>query len=61
MGGKASVVGTFFGVLLMGVISNSLNMLRVNPYYQEVTFGALIIGALGISLLSSYRKKAVIK
>ena len=61
MGGKGSVIGTVFGVLLMGIISNSLNMLRVNPYYQEVTFGSLIIAALGVSLLSTYRKKASIK
>jgi len=48
-GGSGNVLGTFFGVLLMGVISNSLNMLRVNPYYQEVVFGLLIILALAIS------------
>lgn len=48
-GGSGSVLGTFFGVLLMGVISNSLNMLRVNPYFQEVVFGLLIILALAIS------------
>jgi ribose transport system permease protein len=48
-GGSGSVLGTFFGVLLMGVISNSLNMLQVNPYYQEVFYGLLIILALAIS------------
>ena len=51
-GGKGTVVGTFFGVLLMGVISNVLNMLRVSAYYQEVAFGLLILVALAVSLLS---------
>ena len=36
------------GVLLMGVISNSLNMLRVNPYLQEMIYGMLIILAVAI-------------
>ncbi len=48
-GGRGKAIGTFFGVLLMGVISNSLNMLRVNAYYQEVAYGALIILAVAIS------------
>lgn len=51
-GGKGAVLGTFCGVLLMGVISNVLNMLQVNPYFQEVTFGMLIIISLAISWLS---------
>lgn len=50
-GGRGNVLGTFFGVLLMGVISNSLNMMRVNPYLQEVAYGALIILAVAISSL----------
>jgi ribose transport system permease protein len=48
-GGMGNVLGTFLGVLLMGVISNSLNMLRVNPYLQEVFYGLLIILAVAIS------------
>lgn len=48
-GGAGNVLGTFLGVLLMGVISNSLNMLRVNPYLQEMIFGLLILLALAIS------------
>jgi ribose transport system permease protein len=48
-GGRGNVLGTFFGVLLMGIISNSLNMMRVNPYFQEVAYGALIILAVAVS------------
>jgi len=51
-GGKGKIIGTFFGVLLMGIISNALNMLRVSPYFQEVTFGALIIISLAVSAFS---------
>ena len=50
-GGRGGVVGTFFGVLLLGVISNMLNMLRINPFLQEIAFGSLIVLAIGISWL----------
>ena len=48
-GGRGNVIGTFLGVLLMGVISNSLNMMKVNPYFQEVAYGLLIVFAVAIS------------
>ncbi len=51
-GGKGGIIGTFCGVLLMGVISNVLNMLQVNAYFQDITFGMLIIVSLAISWLS---------
>jgi len=50
-GGRGNIIGTFLGVLLMGVISNSLNMMRVNPYFQEVAYGLLIVLAVAISSL----------
>jgi ribose transport system permease protein len=51
-GGKGKVIGTFFGVLLTGIISNALNMLQVNPYFQDVAIGALIIVSLAVSAFS---------
>jgi ribose transport system permease protein len=51
-GGKGKIIGTFFGILLMGVISNVLNMLQVNPYFQDITFGFLIIISLAVSAFS---------
>lgn len=57
-GGKGNILGTFLGVLLMGVISNSLNMLQVSPYFQDVTFGAVLLVALGVSSLSQIEKRA---
>ena len=51
-GGRGKVIGTFFGVLLTGIISNALNMLQVSPYFQEVAIGALILVSLAVSALS---------
>ncbi|HUI70267.1 MAG TPA: ABC transporter permease [Spirochaetia bacterium] len=54
-GGRGKVIGTFFGVLLTGIISNALNMLQVNPYFQDVAIGALIIVSLAVSAFSQRR------
>jgi ribose transport system permease protein len=56
-GGKGRIVGTFFGVLLMGMISNALNMLQVNPYFQDIAVGALIIISLAVSAFSQRGKR----
>ena len=53
-GGRGNVLGTFFGVLLWGVVANSLNMMRVNPYFQQVTIGLLIIMAVAVSSLRNH-------
>lgn len=60
-GGKGNILGTFFGVLLMGIISNTLNMLRVNPYFQEVVFGIFIVASLAVSAFSAYSGRGIFK
>lgn len=51
MGGEGSVLGTLVGVLLIGVISNGLNLLEVQPYWQLVVKGGIIILAVLIDRL----------
>ena len=50
-GGTGNIFGTFLGVLLIGVISNMLNLSRVNPYYQEIAYGALVVVSVAVSYL----------
>lgn len=45
-GGGGSVRGTFAGVLVLGLISNLLNMYNVQSYYQQIFKGVLIILAV---------------
>lgn len=47
-GGKGNIMGTFVGVLLMGIIFNVLNVLRVSPFLQQIAYGLLIILSIGI-------------
>jgi ribose transport system permease protein len=45
-GGRGTVWGTIVGVLILGLISNTINLIGVNMYYQEVARGAVILLAL---------------
>ncbi|MDO8992888.1 ABC transporter permease [Daejeonella sp.] len=51
-GGKGSIAGTLIGVLLIGVINNSLDLLNVTSYYQQVVMGIIIIGAVVLDSLN---------
>jgi ribose/xylose/arabinose/galactoside ABC-type transport system permease subunit len=58
-GGKGNLWGTFIGVLLLGCISNALNILGVSPYWQYIMRGGLIIVAVLLSYLSGLRTSSV--
>lgn len=45
-GGRGGVLGTLLGVLLLGVISNSLNLLGISGAFQYVLQGLVIVVAV---------------
>lgn len=45
-GGRGGILGTLLGVLLLGVISNSLNLLGVSGAFQYVLQGGVIVAAV---------------
>ena len=52
-GGKGSVVGTVFGMLIIAVMNNLLNLLGVPPFLREAFKGAIIIAAVLLQRKSS--------
>jgi len=58
MGGRGSVIGTFFGALLIGVLYNAMNLLNVDSYLQKVLLGAVILLAV---VLDELRKRYLAK
>ena len=53
-GGSGSLIGTFAGVLIIGVFYNAMNLLSVNAYFQIVLKGLVLILAV-----SFYAKRRV--
>jgi ribose transport system permease protein len=52
-GGKGKIIGTVIGALLMAIVSNGLTILNVDPYWQSIIIGLIIIFAV---MMSSYQK-----
>jgi ribose/xylose/arabinose/galactoside ABC-type transport system permease subunit len=55
-GGRGTIPGVFLGVILLGLIRNSLNLLRVPSFYQYVMLGAVIIIAVSLSNLGAFKR-----
>ncbi|WP_345242622.1 ABC transporter permease [Nibrella saemangeumensis] len=56
-GGTGTMTGTLIGALLIGVISNGLDLLNVTSYYQQVVMGIIIIGAVVLDSWNQNRNK----
>ena len=47
LGGRGTIGGAFWGLLFIGIINNSLNLLNVEDVWHQVFKGAVILAALG--------------
>jgi ribose transport system permease protein len=55
-GGKGSALGLFLGVIIFGLMSNSLNIMNVSPYFRDVFIGGIIIVATVFSRFGEGKK-----
>lgn len=53
-GGRGRMWGTVLGALLLGIVSNGLDLLNVSSFYQQIVKGVIILGAI---LIDSKRTK----
>jgi len=51
-GGEGTIIGSLFGVTLMALISNGLNLLGINVYWQTIIIGAVLVIAVAADSLS---------
>lgn len=56
-GGKGTIFGAFLGCVLMGVISNAMNILKIDSYIQTIITGIIIVIAVILSNINNIRKK----
>ena len=48
-GGHVSVAGTFFGVVIIAIITQALVLFNIDPFFVQVVLGVLILWAVGIN------------
>lgn len=58
-GGKGRLIGTFLGIIMMGLIQNSLDLLNVSAYYQMFVQGVVIFIAVSVDALRNSDKFSV--
>ncbi len=56
-GGEGTILGAFLGAVLMGILSNSLNLLGVNIYWQNFATGLILILAILTDKIGKKRLK----
>jgi ribose/xylose/arabinose/galactoside ABC-type transport system permease subunit len=53
------VIGVFLGVILLGVVSNAMNILGVSSFYQTAVLGIIIVGAVTVSNLNKKKRSSI--
>jgi ribose transport system permease protein len=52
-GGRGTIQGTVIGLLVISVLNNGMTIMNVDPFYQDVARGVLLILAVGFDRLSA--------
>jgi ribose/xylose/arabinose/galactoside ABC-type transport system permease subunit len=52
LGGRGAILGAFLGVLALGMLTNGMNLLGVNTYYQIAVRAAILIAVVAIDAFS---------
>ena len=54
-GGRGSMLGTLFGVIVITLIGNGLVLLGINPFFQQVVRGVIIVVAVLANIMATSR------
>ncbi|MCC8180731.1 MAG: ABC transporter permease [Planctomycetes bacterium] len=54
-GGKGKIIGTLLGVVIVGFITNALDLLGVSAYYQQFIQGVLVLAVVFLEAVRSTR------
>ena len=56
-GGKGSIVGTVLAVFILGVLDNGMSLLGINPFWQNIARGVLLVVAVVLQQLRSGERR----
>jgi ribose transport system permease protein len=55
-GGAGTIAGAVIGLLIIAVVNNGLIVINVDPYWQNVALGTIMVGAVFVDLLRRQAK-----
>lgn len=55
-GGVCRISGVVAGIMILGVVKNIMLLLGINPYWQQVVKGLIIIGSVVLDMRKNLRK-----
>ncbi|MBQ9512925.1 MAG: ABC transporter permease [Lachnospiraceae bacterium] len=55
-GGVCRISGVIAGILILGVVKNIMLLVGINPYWQQVVKGLIIIGSVVLDMRKNLRK-----
>jgi ribose transport system permease protein len=58
LGGSGSLLGSLIGVLILGVLQNGIILMRIEPYWQNVVVGLILIIAVTLDVVNNRRNEA---
>lgn len=56
-GGIGTIGGTVIGVLIMGTLTNTMDLMNISPYWQQFVRGVIIVAAVCVD---TYRRKRAV-
>ncbi len=56
-GGVGTVFGAILGIGLLAIVTNSMTLLNVSPYWQDLIKGGILLGAVSLDHIRYARKK----
>lgn len=57
LGGVGKLGGTIIGVLVIGILSNGLNLMNVNSFWQLIVKGIIILAAVYLDIVRKSRQR----
>ncbi|GMA97399.1 ABC transporter permease [Pelosinus sp. IPA-1] len=58
LGGSGSLLGSLIGVLILGVLQNGIILMRIEPYWQNVVVGLILITAVTLDVVNNRKNEA---
>ena len=60
-GGRGTILGTFFGVILLKLINNGLTLAQLNTFWQMIVTGLIILIAVGLDIVRQSRDDEIVR